>query len=85
MTVIVPCDYNQTKAATKAIADYEGPVYLRFGRPSWPIFTKEEDFEMERHNFFQKEMMSAFLPAAIWCGMLSRQEYNCKKRVSVWK
>lgn len=39
MTVINPCDYNQTKAATIAIADYEGPVYLRFGRPSWPIFT----------------------------------------------
>jgi transketolase len=39
MTVIVPCDYNQTKAATIAIADYVGPVYLRFGRPSWPIFT----------------------------------------------
>lgn len=44
MTVIVPADYNQTKAATKAIADFEGPVYLRFGRPVWPIFTKEEDF-----------------------------------------
>lgn len=44
MTVIVPCDYNQTKAATKAIAEFEGPVYLRFGRPVWPIFTKEEDF-----------------------------------------
>lgn len=39
MTVINPCDYNQTKAATLAIADYEGPVYLRFGRPKWPIFT----------------------------------------------
>lgn len=39
MTVIVPCDYNQTKAATMAIADYQGPVYLRFGRPVWPIFT----------------------------------------------
>lgn len=44
MTVIVPADYNQTKAATKAIAGFEGPVYLRFGRPVWPIFTKEEDF-----------------------------------------
>src|SRR5882762_3333390 len=44
MTVIVPADYNQTKAATQAIADYQGPVYLRFGRPVWPIFTKEEDF-----------------------------------------
>ena len=39
MTVIVPCDFNQTKAATKAIATYEGPVYLRFGRPKWPNFT----------------------------------------------
>jgi len=39
MVVINPCDYNQTKAATKAIADYEGPVYLRFGRPKVPIFT----------------------------------------------
>lgn len=39
MTVINPCDYNQTKAATLAIAEYEGPVYLRFGRPSWPVFT----------------------------------------------
>lgn len=42
MTVIVPCDFNQTKAATKAIAAYQGPVYLRFGRPKWPNFTKED-------------------------------------------
>lgn len=41
MTVINPCDYNQTKAATIAIAEHDGPVYLRFGRPSWPIFTEE--------------------------------------------
>ena len=41
MVVINPCDYNQTKAATIAIADYVGPVYLRFGRPSVPIFTPE--------------------------------------------
>ncbi|MFL5740062.1 MAG: transketolase family protein [Flavisolibacter sp.] len=43
MTVIVPCDYNQTKAATIAVADYVGPVYLRFGRPSWPIFTNPNE------------------------------------------
>lgn len=42
MTVIVPCDFNQTKAATKAIAAHHGPVYLRFGRPKWPNFTKED-------------------------------------------
>ncbi len=44
MTVVVPCDYAQTKAATKAIAKMEGPVYLRFGRPAWPMFTQESDF-----------------------------------------
>lgn len=38
MTVINPCDYHQTKAATIAIAEHHGPVYLRFGRPSWPVF-----------------------------------------------
>ncbi|RUA31158.1 MAG: transketolase family protein, partial [Bacteroidetes bacterium] len=42
MTVINPCDYNQTKAATLAIADHEGPVYLRFGRPKVPVFTTED-------------------------------------------
>ena len=42
MTVINPCDYNQTKAATLAIADFSGPVYLRFGRPKVPNFTIPE-------------------------------------------
>lgn len=47
MTVIVPCDFNQTKAATIAIAEHEGPVYLRFGRPKWPNFTAEnQDFQI---------------------------------------
>jgi len=42
MTVINTCDYNQTKAATIAIADHKGPVYLRFGRPKVPNFTSED-------------------------------------------
>lgn len=47
MTVINPCDYNQTKAATLAIAEHEGPVYLRFGRPKWPVFTPaDQKFEI---------------------------------------
>lgn len=46
MVVINPCDYNQTKAATMAIADHYGPVYLRFGRPKWPIFTNPDLFEI---------------------------------------
>jgi transketolase len=47
MTVINPCDYNQTKAATIAIAEHHGPVYLRFGRPKVPIFTApDQKFEI---------------------------------------
>ena len=47
MTVINTCDYNQTKAATLAISKNKGPVYLRFGRPSVPIFTTEnQTFEI---------------------------------------
>ena len=42
MTVINPCDFNQTKAATLAVAEHQGPVYLRFGRPSVPNFTTED-------------------------------------------
>ena len=47
MAVVVPCDYNQTKNATIAAAEYDGPVYLRFGRPSVPNFTGvDEPFEI---------------------------------------
>lgn len=55
MTVIVPCDYNQTKAATIAIADFKGPVYLRFGRPSWPIFTApDQEFQIGKAQIFSE-------------------------------
>ena len=51
MVVINPCDYNQTKAATIAIAEHEGPVYLRFGRPKVPNFTPEnQKFEIGKAN-----------------------------------
>ncbi len=46
MTVINTCDYNQTKAATIAIAEHHGPVYLRFGRPVVPVFMPEGKFEI---------------------------------------
>lgn len=47
MTVINPCDYNQTRLATLAVAEYTGPVYLRFGRPKVPNFTNsEQPFEI---------------------------------------
>jgi transketolase len=54
MTVIVPCDYAQTKAATEAIADFVGPVYLRFGRPVWPIFTADKKFEIGKAQQFSE-------------------------------
>ncbi len=55
MTVVVPCDYNQTKAATKAIAKHHGPVYLRFGRPKWPIFTTaDQAFEIGKADVIQE-------------------------------
>jgi transketolase len=54
MTVIVPCDYAQTKAATIAIADYNGPVYLRFGRPVWPIFTDKLPFAIGKAQVFSE-------------------------------
>src|ERR1043165_7890453 len=55
MTVIVPCDYNQTKAATIVVVDYVGPVYLRFGRPSWPIFTAaDQKFEIGKAQLFSE-------------------------------
>jgi transketolase len=49
MTVISPCDFNETKAATLAIAEHQGPVYLRFGRPKMPVFTeKDQKFAIGR-------------------------------------
>ena len=55
MTVICPCDYNQTKAATIAISGHTGPVYLRFGRPKMPVFTKEDEpFEIGKAQILIK-------------------------------
>lgn len=55
MVVINPCDYNQTKAATIAIAEYQGPVYLRFGRPAVPVFLPEDTkFELGKGILLQE-------------------------------
>lgn len=55
MTVVVPADYNQTLQATLAIAEWDGPVYLRFGRPSVPIFTPENvHFEIGKADVLQE-------------------------------
>ncbi|GIS04813.1 MAG: hypothetical protein CM15mP107_4330 [Bacteroidota bacterium] len=58
MVVINPCDYNQTKAATIAIAKHDGPVYLRFGRPKMPVFTPEiKNSTLEKQLCSTKELM----------------------------
>lgn len=55
MVVVNPCDFNQTKAATIAIAAYEGPVYLRFGRPKVPVFMPEDqEFEIGKGILLQE-------------------------------
>jgi transketolase len=56
MTVVVPADYNQTRLATKAVVEWHGPCYLRFGRPVWPIFTPAEDptFQIGKAQFLSE-------------------------------
>lgn len=55
MTVVSPCDFNQTKAATIAIAEWQGPVYLRFGRPKVPNFTPADQvFEIGKAQIMQE-------------------------------
>ena len=55
MKVVVPCDFNQTKAATIAIAEIDGPFYLRFGRPKVPNFTSEQgDFQIGKAQFLSQ-------------------------------
>ncbi len=56
MTVVVPADYNQTRLATKAVVEWQGPCYLRFGRPVWPIFTPAEDptFQIGKAQFLSE-------------------------------
>lgn len=62
MTVINPCDFNQTKAATIAIANMKGPVYLRFGRPTMPVFTPADQvFEIGKAvTFYEGTDVSIF-------------------------
>lgn len=77
MTVINPCDYNQTKAATIAIAQYEGPVYLRFGRPAVPVFTSpDQDFEIGKGIMIQEGTDVTIVATGhlVWEAMLAANE-----------
>lgn len=77
MTVINPCDYNQTKAATIAIAEHNGPVYLRFGRPAVPVFTSpEQDFEIGKGIMIHEGLDVTIVATGhlVWEAMLAVNE-----------
>ena len=79
IVVINPCDYNQTRAATIAIAEYNGPVYLRFGRPSVPIFTAEDQvFEIGKAVHLQEgtDVTIAATGHLVWEALEAAKELN---------
>lgn len=81
MTVIVPCDYNQTKAATMAIADYVGPVYLRFGRPKWPNFTApDQNFQIGKADVMAegKDVTIIACGHLVWIAVEAAKELEAK-------
>jgi transketolase len=81
MTVINPCDYNQTKAATISIADHHGPVYLRFGRPKVPNFTPEnQKFEIGKAlKLVEGTDVSIFATGhLVWEALEAQKELNEK-------
>ncbi|GAA4451274.1 MAG: transketolase family protein [Chitinophagaceae bacterium] len=85
MTVIVPCDYNQTKAATMAIADYNGPVYLRFGRPKWANFTAEDQqFEIGKAQVLAEGSDVSIIACGhlVWLAVLAAKQL-AEKGISV--
>jgi transketolase len=86
MTVVVPCDYNQTRLATKAIIERVGPTYLRFGRPVWPIFTPADDptFEIGKAQFLSEGTDVTIIACGhlVWHAVLAGQELE-KRGISV--
>ena len=85
MVVLSPCDYNQTKAATIAAAEYEGPVYLRFGRPAVPNFTlADARFEIGKAIQLEegKDLTILATGHLVWEAILATQELE-KQGISV--
>ena len=81
MTVINTCDYNQTKAATLAIAEHDGPVYLRFGRPVVPNFMPEnEKFEIGKAVLLQegKDVTIVATGHLVWEALLAAETLEAK-------
>lgn len=85
MTVIVPADFNQTKQATIAIAEHQGPVYLRFGRPVMPIFVKPDaKFTIGKADILQEGMDVTIIACGhmVWKSIEATKELK-EKGISV--
>jgi len=81
MTVIVPCDYNQTKQATIAIGAHEGPVYLRFGRPKWPVFIPADmPFEIGKAQRLLEGSDVSLFACGHLCGAHCKQRKNSPRK-----
>jgi transketolase len=78
MTVIVPCDYHQTRQATIALGSHVGPAYLRFGRPSWPIFTTDRPFTIGKAD----KMIEGKDVTIIACGHLVWNAIEAEEKLS---
>jgi transketolase len=78
MTVIVPCDYAQTRAATLALGAHIGPTYLRFGRPNWPIFTTGRTFEIGKAD----KMIEGKDVSIFACGHMVWQAIEAEEKLS---
>jgi transketolase len=78
MTVIVPADFAQTKAATMALGEHIGPTYLRFGRPNWPIFTTGRPFVIGKAD----KMIEGKDVTIIACGHMVWQAVEAEARLA---
>ncbi|MGB5238413.1 MAG: transketolase C-terminal domain-containing protein [Flavobacteriaceae bacterium] len=81
MTVINPCDFNQTKAATIAIAEHQGPVYLRFGRPKVPNFTPaDREFEIGKALMLQEGSDVTIVATGhlVWEALVAAENLNAQ-------
>jgi transketolase len=78
MTVIVPADHAQTKAATLALGEHVGPTYLRFGRPNWPIFTAGRPFQIGKAD----RMIEGRDVTIIACGHMVWQAIEAEEKLA---
>lgn len=86
MTLVVPCDYMQTKKATKALIDLEGPSYIRFGRPGVPDFTTEDTpFEIGKADVYNEGNDAAIIACGmlVWEALKAAEELEKKEGLKV--